>query len=240
MSILSKTSNLIGTKYSKLEDYVKALDNDIRQLFHRFSSLFSVRAINVGSEADYVSINSSGNLVLMGSATVWEDLRFPAQVLKLSGTKPPTWTAYQGGEILSFSDQAIVGNEERVSFNAQLSHAYKEGSTIYPHIHWVSADTSLGNVVWQLSYSWGNWTGTFPAATVTTMTVAKSTTLNYHSMNSFSPIVGTGKEISSILICELSRNSSNAADTYTSGAYLVEADIHLECNTIGSDIELDK
>ena len=62
MSILSKTSNLIGTKYSKLEDYVKALDNDIRQLFHRFSSLFSVRAINVGSEADYISINSSGSL----------------------------------------------------------------------------------------------------------------------------------------------------------------------------------
>jgi hypothetical protein len=235
-----KQSTLIGTAIENLSTFAKDVNQDLIQLYDKFRTTFAVNKLQVGSDTAYLEINSSGTLTLKGDATVWDDLRFPAQALKLSGTKPPTWTAYQGGQVLGFSDQSIAGNEESVSFVAQLPHAYKEGTTIYPHLHWASADTSLGNVVWKLSYSWGNWTGTFPTATTTTMTVTKSTTLNYHSMNSFSPIVGTGKEISSILICDLSRNSSSGADTYTASAYLVEADIHIEQDALGSIIELDK
>jgi hypothetical protein len=236
----TKTSNYSASKRFNIIDYVRSIDADLRQLYEKFRSILSINKLQVGSNNDYCQIDSQGMLSLVGNATVWEDLRFPSQALKLSGTKPPTWTTYQGGEVLGFSDQAIVGNEERVSFVAQLSHSYKEGSTIYPHLHWISTDTSTGNVVWKLSYSWGNWAGTFPTATTTTMTVAKSVVLNYHSMDSFSPISGTGKEISSILICDLSRNSSSAADTYTATAYLAEVDIHLELNTMGSKDELEK
>jgi hypothetical protein len=36
----------------------------------------------------------------------WDDFRVSVNALKVSGSKPPSWTSYKGGEVLAFSDQA--------------------------------------------------------------------------------------------------------------------------------------
>ena len=36
-----------------------------------------------------------------------DDVRIPVNSLKLSGSKPPTWVAYKGGQVLSFSDPIL-------------------------------------------------------------------------------------------------------------------------------------
>lgn len=171
----------------------------------------------------------------------WNDLRTPVNNVRVPGAQAPSWTAYKGTQVLAFSDQTVVGNEERVYFSIQLSHAYKEGSNIDSHLHWVGEDNTVGNVAWQLSYSWANMLDAFPTETLLTSVDANSTTLDYHNMAHFSNVVGTGKMISSMLLCELRRNSSNVLDTFAGkDAYLLEIDIHFQMNTLGSQQEHTK
>ena len=123
----------------------------------------------------------------------------------------------------------------------QLPHSYLEGSDIDPHIHWVAEDNTGGNVQWQLTYSWANIDAAFPAATTSNITAAAAVVTDEHEMSSFSDIDGTGKTISSMLLCSLKRNSSNALDTYNGkSAYFIEVDFHYEADTIGSRTELAK
>jgi len=57
-------------------------------------------------------------------------------------------------------------------------------------------------------------------------------------MASFSAISGTGKTISSMLICRLFRDVSE--DDYNNDAAFLEFDIHYEINSVGSKTETVK
>ena len=171
----------------------------------------------------------------------WADMRVPVNAVKVPGAQSPTWVDYKGTQVLAFSDQGVAGNEERVYFSIQLAHAYKEGSDISPHTHWVGEDNTAGDVVWQLSYSWANVYAAFPAETLLTVADANSATLDYHNIAEFSNIVGTGKTLSSMLLCELRRNSSNVLDTFAGkDAYLLEFDTHFQLDTLGAQQEFSK
>lgn len=165
----------------------------------------------------------------------WEDLRTPVSAVKLSGVKPPTWTEYKSSRVLAFSDQAVVGNEEIIYFALQMPHSYKEGSTVYPHVHWVPEDNTGGNVRWALTYTWANEDDTFGAATTLYINASAGTTTDIHLESSFAPIMGSGKTISSMILCSLKRNSSDALDTYNGkDAYLLEVDFHYLSDAMGS------
>lgn len=167
---------------------------------------------------------------------IYDDLRVPINSIKLGGVNDPTWTVWNTSFLLlRFADQAVVGNEERVFFSAQLPHTYKQGEDIYAHIHWIGEDDTAGNVRWQLTYTWANISSVFGAGTSIYIDAANSTTLNEHNVDAWAAISGTGKTISSQLIFCLRRNSSHANDTYNSkSAYLIEFDIHYPIDTLGS------
>lgn len=170
----------------------------------------------------------------------WEDLRVPVNAVKVGPTKVPTLTAYKGSHVYAFADQALAANEEQITFAVQLPHSYLEGSAIYPHVHWVGQDNTAGNVRWELSYSWANIGSAFPGAQSIYITDANLDT-DVHNIASFLPITGTGKTISSMLLCALSRNSSNALDTFNGkSAYLLEVDFHFQVDSHGSREELTK
>jgi hypothetical protein len=170
----------------------------------------------------------------------WTDLQVPINALRLSGVKPPAWTNYKGSQVLAFTDQGIEANEEVVFFAAQLPSAYAEGTNLNFHVHWAGQDNTPGNVVWKFSYSWANVGGIFPTETVASAVAANGATDALLEVDVAS-LDGTGKKIQSMLLCSLRRNSSNAADTFTGkSAYLMEADFHLQVNTLGSQSEDSK
>ena len=98
------------------------------------------------------------------------------------------------------------------------------------------------NVVWKFEYQWQNINGTYSGITTATLTVTAATgTTGYkHLISDFSDINGSGKTMSSIMICRLYRLPTDAADDYTDAVGLLSFDIHIEKDTLGSNLEYTK
>jgi hypothetical protein len=172
----------------------------------------------------------------------WDDCRTPVTAVKLSGTKPPSWINYSAGQVLSFSDQANIANEESVSFIIQLPHSYKEESGVELHVHYVLPVAAGGNNVrWQVDYAWAD-IGEAIAASPTLYCLTNGAALaDTHYRASFGFISDpTGKKISSMIIGTLQRNSSNALDNYAGPVYLLEIDAHFQQDSPGSLTEDSK
>lgn len=199
-----------------------------------------------GGGTDYVEVEADGTLEFNGTATAWEDLRVPVSAVRVPGAKAPTWTAYSASQLLGFSYQAVAGNEEEIYFVAQVPHSYKEGSNITPHVHWVPNEDTVDDpevVRWGLEYEWINMDGTFAGTTTIYAEESMTDRADDHIRTDFSAITGTGKTMSSMIVCRLFRNSSHENDTYDNGtalALLLETDFHFEQDTVGSRAILTK
>jgi hypothetical protein len=168
---------------------------------------------------------------LRGTATVYNDLRTSGLAVRTQGSSDPTLNTYLGNlRLYEFS--ASTMNE--VFITIQMPHGYKEGSNIEPHVHFSPNGTSGGNTRWGLEYTWTNMDGTFGAPTTVYVDATTGTTQHAHKYGSFGSISGTGKTISSVLVCRLFRDAANAADTNTNGSFLLEFDVHYEQDRIGS------
>jgi hypothetical protein len=193
----------------------------------------------IGDASNYTTIEADGTVEFNGDATVWDDLRIPGSSVQKGASAPDLGTFLGSGNLLvnRFDGNATT---EQIYFTAQLPHSYKQGSDIYPHIHWTPTDGNAGNVKWQLEYSWQNINGTFSGTTTLTVTDSTDSTAWKHLLAPFSAITGTSKTISSMLVCRLFRDPSDGDDTYGSDAALLEIDFHFEIDTVGSRQALSK
>jgi len=183
----------------------------------------------------FINFTTNGFLFLHNDNTEWEDFRVAVNNVKVPATKNPDWVSYKGGLILSFGNEEVEGNEEEVYFLIQLPHSIKEGSTIKPHIHWIAKSNEASKVVrWGMSYSFANIDASFPTETKIYTNATTNNEADKHVCAYFPDIPLPNMLISGILIIKLFRNSSSGSDTYTDDAYLLEFDIHIEKNTIGS------
>jgi len=184
----------------------------------------------------------------MSGDVKWDDLRVTldngsnaAQINTIPGIPGPQLWYFRNGQSV-----------EAMSFQVQLPHTWVEGTTIYPHIHWVPRGGNVsGNVEWNLDYSWVNYDPAtiqvFPAATTTTV-VASPASGNFIQNGHYkiplttgnAGINGAGKKISSVLICRIWRDSGNASDTYNEDAGLLFLDFHIQINSFGSRQEYIK
>ena len=196
----------------------------------------------------YYNSGTSGSPLwrrLVGDGEVrWDDLR----VVLDNGSDAATIGYLSGGsgpQIWYFRDN---GTLESMSFIVQLPHAWKEGSTIYPHLHWTPRSSGSGNVEWNFEYTWANYVESpaevFPAITTSTVVASGPFTANTHLITPLSSnnagISGSGKKISSVLVCRLWRNSSRASDTYNDYTGLLFLDFHIQLDSWGSREEYIK
>jgi hypothetical protein len=137
-------------------------------------------------------------------------------------------TGISGPEIWFFRNNEGI---ESMSFTLQLPHNWKDGTTIYPHIHWIPKSSASGNMKWNLDYSWSNIDGTFSAATTSSVVITGPFTANKHLLTDLTSsnvgIDATGKTYSSILICRIWRDSSSGTDTYAGDAGGLSMDFHI-------------
>ncbi len=187
------------------------------------------------ADGNYAEFEADGTLKFVGDATAWDDQQVSIGGIKFAGASDPTWTAYKNGRVLAFNK----AQDNIVYFTAQLSHKYKEGSDITFHLHTVHADAEASvNSRWHLTHSWADMGDDFPNATTISETFASPNDADKHEVHEFDAITGTGMGISSILLCSLQREGTDAVnDTYDDDIYIVAMDFHIEMDTAGSRSE---
>lgn len=198
--------------------------------------------VSIGGTTNYTKIEADGTLEFNGNATVFDDIRTPLTAIRITGpggTTPPDEVLYKGSVVLAFGGAGT--DDEKAFFVVQIPHSYKQGSNIVPHIHWTPEDNGAGNVRWVLTYSWANIGSAFPVESTDTQVFACDTVTDKHQIDGFTAISGTGKTISSMLLCSIQREDSDASDTYDNkDAYLLEIDFHFEKDMVGSRLILTK
>jgi hypothetical protein len=176
--------------------------------------------------------------------TRWDDLRVAADTTKVGASAPDFDTFITGTKVYWFDD----GTDQEVHFSVQIPHAWKVGTDIYPHVHWVPKTTADGTpanqaVRWGLEYTWANPGAVFPAVqtvyTVTHSPADANVVALKHYRSSFAAITpgADQDEISTMLVCRLFRDANDAADTYEDDAGLLEFDIHYQIDGFGSQLE---
>jgi hypothetical protein len=163
---------------------------------------------------------------------VWASAPIDLGTLRLPTVKAPSWASFKGGQVLSFSYQAIEDNEERVFFSTKLPADYIAGTDVYPEIHWVCEDTTTGNVVWYSAGSWANVGEAFPDPAAAPLTGPNSPVQDMHNLVD-TVFPGAGKEPGSIIVAELRRNSSNGDTLTNKDVYLLQLDYHYRVAGLG-------
>lgn len=172
----------------------------------------------------------------------FDDLRTLVSSVRLPGSSAPTPTAYRGSEVLAFPNNVNT----KANFLLQLPHGYKEGEDIEIHLHYALPTAGAGggaeNVQWDLTQSWANINEAIPVETGESPAIinVQALSANTHYVGELvSAIDGTGKKISSFLLCSITRNVS-VADNYSDDVYLLGIDAHVPINSLGSREEFVK
>jgi hypothetical protein len=189
--------------------------------------------LKTGTATNNTTFEADGTMVMNGDATVWDDLFFPFESGETAGTGYPVFVA-------DSSYYTFVVDTTGISkcikyFTIQLPHSWKEGSTIYPHVHY-KHETAIGTPSFKMKYKWyetGQSTDfgwSWYNMTTTTGTTNNTMQMAYNA----SGINGTGKTVSSILICQV----------YLSGTptnvHAYQFDIHIEKDALGSRTQTSK
>ena len=183
-------------------------------------------------------IKDTGSTGYVEFEPTWDDIRVASTAVKIGSLKPPRFAQTVGNCWEYIFDNGVL---QQVFFTCQLPHAYVEGSDLRPHIHWYTdAGHTAGDVYWGLEYFWMNVDDAIPGSTTTIYTAATTSATWVHEAHSFPTISGTGKNVSSMLVCRLFRDGANVLDTNTADAVFLEFDFHYQKNSLGSDEEFTK
>lgn len=173
----------------------------------------------------------------------WEDNRIVPGFFQFAGSNDPTQIGWQpGGSGATFQVYEFDASDE-VFFTVQMPHNYKEGSDLKAHVHWTPGtngnEENTKTVAWKLDYSWSNIGAAFGASATVDMTDTCSGVDHQHELSPSATISGSGKTISSMLVCRLYRDTG---DTWagSTGPLLLEFDLHYQINSIGSVQETSK
>lgn len=183
---------------------------------------------------------------LAGQETVWDDLMIPGTAVRTGAVAPDFDLGFVGDASMYMYTFNGTSTVEEVHFSVQLPHCWKEGSRIYPHVHFVpwstnSSDANERVVRFSLEYTWASVGDAFGATAVLHLDsdpfVPNTSQWKHLIAKNANGLAGTGHTISSMLVCRLYRDGSDAVDTYPQDVGFLQFDIHYEIDALGSDAE---
>lgn len=187
----------------------------------------------VGSGNSYTEFANDGTLTLQNDATVWDDYMMALTQGKQGANSLPDFDYTNVGYLFPQNDASEI-----IYLIGQLPHTYKEGSRIYPHLHWQQKGPSA--IGWFVDYK--IYANGLPAPSAFTTLALSSSVWAYTSgsfaqiSKSVSGIDGTDFAISTVLLFKLYRNDN----TYNGDALASQFDIHFEVDSLGSRLEYIK
>ncbi len=234
-------------------DYIGTADSTDLQIKTKATQRVKITGAgitSIGDGTNQATIAADGTLTLEGEATVFTDLNVPVFATSNSSSNPPSPARLQRNAGATsqgvFTYFFSASTEQELYFTVQLPHEWKEGSTIYPHVHWVATtDVNANKVRWGLEYTWINITSAFGTTTTEygedPIAPNGTVTAYEHVITAIgSGISATGKTLSSYLVCRIFRDATAGTDNYTGTAGLLGIDFHLEMDALGSRTEYTK
>ena len=195
------------------------------------------------SNSHYTQFESDGTIEFVGNATVWDDLRVTPGAFDRPGVSDPALVSYTPTGAGTATYLYEFAKNDIANFTVQLPHKYKHGTDISVHVHWTPGPNGAGEsgnyVGWKVDYSWANIDGNFVAMATADLSDVCDGTNDKHQMTPAASITGTGKTISSMLVCNIKRTDTGADDTWAGAGtgnlpLLLEIDFHFEIDTVGS------
>eukprot|EP00899_Mesostigma_viride_P024108 jgi/Mesvir1/4882/Mv11151-RA.1 len=225
------------------------MDPDGANLVPGDQSVFGNLQVSGVVSADYVV---SKNGYVISDKPSWDDLKTPLTSVAVAGDSPPTSVLVTnlgggGNTVKLFVHSFDTSNPQpkEMFLNIQLPHAWKAGTEIRPHVHFIKSGTATGHVRFGLEYSWANVMEAFPTSTTIYMcTSAELTAADQykHIIASRTTPGGTTKAVmsnpnkrdSSMLMMRLFRNVNDVEDTLNEAVWALELDLHVQHDTFGS------
>jgi hypothetical protein len=165
----------------------------------------------------------------------WNDYLSPGLTLPRTGANAPTISTLRGNlQALAFAGNTGI---DETFCSIHILHDYKDGTKIYPHVHWTHNNaTPSGDVKWQIEYSVakGHSGGAFPAATTISLTETAGAQYTHHVIETSEgdAIDATNIEPDTVILFRLFRDADDGADTFADDAFLLYLDIHFESDRI--------
>lgn len=91
-----------------------------------------------GGDKGYTSFGKDGTIHFNGDATTFDDLSFPAVLVKRGANTKPDFDYTNIGLLFPQNDTA-----EKIYFTAQMPHRKKLGSPVYLHVHYTQTSAAL-------------------------------------------------------------------------------------------------
>jgi hypothetical protein len=167
----------------------------------------------------------------------WTDYLSSISTGKVAGANTPTWSAFRGNIDAYEFDNASM-NEVWMVFH--INHDYKEGTGLYPHVHWSPNTTNTGVVRWGFEYMYakGHSQGSFPASTTVYVEETISSSSQYlHIISEVSDanvIPSTNMETDGIVLMRLFRDAAHVNDTFPDPVHGFFVDLHVQVDKIAT------
>lgn len=217
-------------------------EGDFVALVSDFANLSS-RTGRIGNQDNYTEFEPDGTMKMVGNATVYDDLLGDVTGVKTTGTGVSinaTQSSLDYTTAANLSDYAY--------FNYQISHKWKIGSSIFPHIHFEQNNNAVPN--WLIQYRWQkqgqekttSWTNLKCTTLAFTYTSGTLNQIAYSTAIS-APVDSGLSDIIQIRILRDNANTSgvfSGADAYSGWASITSVDMHYEIDTLGSRSEYSK
>lgn len=170
--------------------------------------------------------------------TYWESLIYSANLL-FGGPNGPDWelAGLNGLYVLGFDPDV----EEEVQIVAVLPPSWKVGSIIKPQMHLINHNSGTGDVIWQIEWTIASTDGVFETPTVVnSITQTINQARHTHSTVIFPDIATSDCDFASAIIIRVSRDATNANDTYASSMGFLSFHMLIENDSVGCDKSLSK
>jgi hypothetical protein len=194
--------------------------------------------ILLGGVDNAVRIGEGGEVSLLGTATIWQDIDFPI-IIRTTGANIPTRTTLNGNITMPLWQV----NDYNVCESQELIHQWKENSTVYWHVHLTTGalDATDRFVRFSVEFGYaapgGAWV--FPTAIdsgdlkIPASTPAK--TMLLMSLGSFTPESAIGGHVVARLTRIAATGTAPSADPW-----IPMLQLHVECDSYGSRTISDK
>ena len=190
---------------------------------------------------NYTEFEADGTITFVGNATVWDDLRVSLLTAKLPSSSYPSFAKIADDGAGSTGIYGYSFDDgEYIFITTQIPHSWKEGTTIYPHIHFMTTSDvdPSENFGIGIEYTWTDIDDDMDTNSTLTVTIDVPTGVNSKNKHQFANIPangidGTGHTISSVLMVRLFRAAAST-DNYADPVIITDFDIHFEKDTAGS------